>query len=188
MPDIKLTLLERAQVASPCSMRWEDMHGDDKVRRCEACSLNVHNLSNMTAAEAEALLALHYHPDGTRRGSDEGIEKGEGKRFCATFFRRADGTILTRDCPVGLAAVQLAAKRALQRIAGAAAGLLAAGLALAAALPGGERLGSAEPFASIRRLIRPDPPFPMRGIAGDMCIRPPNLTTPTPSTTPTSPN
>ena len=57
------------------------MCGTDRVRRCDACGLLVYNLSAMTVGEALAL-----------------IQETEGRR-CVRFYRRADGTVLTRDCP-----------------------------------------------------------------------------------------
>ena len=83
-----LRFLDRVQVASPCPASWDGMKPVDAegaVRYCGECRLNVYNLSEMTAEQAEALLREH-----------------EGKRLCVAFFRRADGTVLTRDCPVGL--------------------------------------------------------------------------------------
>ena len=79
-----LSLLNDLQVATPCSADWEQMPGTDQVRHCQQCNLNVYNLSHMTEAAATALI----------------VEK-EG-HLCVRFYRRADGTLLTRDCPVGL--------------------------------------------------------------------------------------
>lgn len=101
----KSSPLDRLTVASPCSEDWAKMTGDERVRACAKCRLKVYNLSAMTKVDAERLL----------------LEK-EG-RLCVRFFRRADGTVLTQDCPVGLRAVRL-------RIVKAAAG----SFALAAAL------------------------------------------------------
>ncbi len=86
--------LDRIAVASPCSVAWDEMEGDDRVRFCDRCSLNVYNISAMTKAEAESV-----------------ITNTEG-RVCARFYRRADGTILTQDCPVGLRAVRKRVSRA----------------------------------------------------------------------------
>ena len=80
----RLPLLARARVASACNADWEKMVGDDRTRFCGSCRKNVYNLSAMTAAEAEALL-----------------REKEGD-LCARLYRRADDTILTADCPVGL--------------------------------------------------------------------------------------
>ena len=79
--------LENVRVAAPCSADWEQMRGDERARFCGQCQLNVYNLSGMTRQEAERLIA-----------SREG-------RLCVRFYRRADGTILTKNCPVGLAAL-----------------------------------------------------------------------------------
>lgn len=64
------------------------MTGDEKARFCGSCRKNVYNLSEMTRAEAEALI----------------LEK-EG-RLCVRFYQRSDGTVLTKDCPKGIRAVQ----------------------------------------------------------------------------------
>jgi hypothetical protein len=89
-----MKLLDQVSVASPCPASWEDMKGDDKTRHCSLCRLNVHNLSAMTNEEAEALL------------------KGKEGRLCIRYYRREDGTIMTKDCPRGLRALrQKAAKR-----------------------------------------------------------------------------
>ncbi|HQY63795.1 MAG: hypothetical protein IPF92_30525 [Myxococcales bacterium] len=79
-----LPLLDQVRVASPCNARWEDMTGDDKTRFCGKCEKNVYNLSAMTRDEAELLV----------------LER-EGQ-LCARFYRRADGTMITQDCPVGV--------------------------------------------------------------------------------------
>jgi hypothetical protein len=66
-------------------MRWSDMTGDDTRRFCHHCNLHVYNIAALTSAEAETL-----------------ITRAEG-RFCAQLFRRADGTVITKDCPAGVA-------------------------------------------------------------------------------------
>lgn len=89
--------LDRVRVASPCHVSWESMSGDDAVRFCDQCRLHVYDISQMTRREAEAL-----------------ISQTEG-RICARLYRRTDGTILTKDCPVGLRAI----RRRIRRRAGA---------------------------------------------------------------------
>ncbi len=49
-------LLNSVVIKTPCSEKWESMTGDDKVRLCAQCNLNVHNLSNMTDVEAAEVL------------------------------------------------------------------------------------------------------------------------------------
>lgn len=95
--------ISNLRIAAPCSVDWERMTGDERVRFCASCNLHVYNIAEMTDAQVGALLK-----------STEG-------RLCARLYRRADGTVLTRDCPIGL--------RALRR-----RGARAAGAALAALL------------------------------------------------------
>ncbi|HEY0321508.1 MAG TPA: hypothetical protein VGC66_11160 [Pyrinomonadaceae bacterium] len=89
--------LDNIRIASPCSSDWNQMIGDERVRFCQQCSLNVYNLSSMTRREAESLIA-----------------KTEG-RLCVRYYRRRDGTVLTNNCPVGLRAI----KRRISRTASA---------------------------------------------------------------------
>ncbi len=79
------SFLDGVEIASPCSADWNSMAGDDRRRFCAQCKLHVHDLSRMTRDEAEELV----------RGAANG-------RVCVRLYRRADGTVLTRDCPVGL--------------------------------------------------------------------------------------
>lgn len=106
---VELPLLQRVKVASPCKERWDDMTGDEHVRFCGRCEKNVYDLSSLTAAQAEALLA----------------ERGES--MCVRFFRRSDGTVLTSDCPVG------GRKRFWRRtaVAAVASGMAAVGIGMA---------------------------------------------------------
>lgn len=80
----KYPMLANIEVAAPCPASWDKMSGDDRVRFCQGCKLNVYNLSDMSESEAEELI----------------LQK-EG-RLCVRFFRRQDGTVLTDNCPVGL--------------------------------------------------------------------------------------
>lgn len=80
--------LNNLKVASPCSQDWNAMVGDNRKRYCGECKLNVYNLSGMSKAEAENL-----------------ILSAEG-RLCVRFYKRADGSVLTEDCPVGWARVR----------------------------------------------------------------------------------
>lgn len=66
-------------------MPWNAMSGTELVRHCDECKLNVYNLSVMTEVEIQGLL---------RERVDQ--------RVCVRFYRRADGTVLTQDCPRGL--------------------------------------------------------------------------------------
>jgi hypothetical protein len=68
------------------------MFGNDRMRFCGQCKLNVYNLSGMSREEAENL-----------------VMNAEG-RLCVRFYRRLDGTIITENCPVGWARVKARAK------------------------------------------------------------------------------
>lgn len=85
MPKRNLPLLDQVRVASPCKAEWNEMLGDERVRFCLSCEKNVYNLSSMTKDDAESLLR-------ERLGND----------LCVRFYQRADGTILTQDCPEGV--------------------------------------------------------------------------------------
>ncbi len=148
-----VSLLDRVRVASPCSVPWDAMKGDDRVRFCDACKLSVYNLSAMSREEAESLI------------------RGREGRMCVSFYRRADGTMLTRDCPVGW-------RRARQRLARVVAGFAAA--CLTAVVWAGslgwrgnaaQRLSAMQPFSRIYNWLSPPPP-PLLRIAGDVCIVP----------------
>jgi hypothetical protein len=104
----KLPVLPNIRVASPCPADWNQMTGDDRMRACAQCNKNVYNLSNMTRDEAEALIVAK-----------------EGK-LCVRYFQRKDGTILLKDCAVGVTQ-----KRKRRVIAAGAAALLAGGGVLA---------------------------------------------------------
>ena len=73
--------VDEIRVASPCNARWNDMAGYERARFCGQCSKHVFNLSAMTRAQIETL-----------------VQEKEGK-FCGRFYRRADGRMLTADCP-----------------------------------------------------------------------------------------
>ncbi|HEX8198036.1 MAG TPA: carboxypeptidase-like regulatory domain-containing protein [Pyrinomonadaceae bacterium] len=98
--------VNKLRVAAPCSMSWEAMKGDDRKRLCDSCQLNVFNVAELTEPEVRALVA-----------------KSKQERVCVKLYRRADGTVITRDCPVGLRALR-------RRAAGFAGAALAAILSL----------------------------------------------------------
>jgi hypothetical protein len=71
----------KVRAASRCSASWEQMSGDDRVRRCAACRRNVYNFTSLSSEEVAATLI-----------------ESEGK-LGDRLFRRWDGSILARDCP-----------------------------------------------------------------------------------------
>jgi ankyrin repeat protein len=68
----KPRFIEKVRVARPCSQEWNEMIGNDQVRFCTHCALEVNNLSEMTRKEAlrlvrrsEGRLCIRYikHPE-----------------------------------------------------------------------------------------------------------------------------
>ena len=88
------------RIGTPCPMRWDDLRGDGAKRFCGECRLHVYDFAQMTAREIE---------DVTHAGDE---------RVCARIVKRADGTILTKDCgPVR------GRRRRLSRVAAALVGV-----------------------------------------------------------------
>jgi len=100
----KLPVLPNIRVATPCTADWNKMTGDERIRACADCNKNVYNISEMTREEAEALIL------------------GKEGRLCVRYYQRKDGTILLKDCAIGVAQ-----KRKRRVIAAGAAALLAGG-------------------------------------------------------------
>jgi hypothetical protein len=96
------------RIATPCLANWADMSGNDRVRHCPQCRLDVYNFSEMTPLEINQIVAA-------RTG-----------RLCARFYQRPDGKMLTEDCPDGIPA-------RVQRTARIAAAALAALVTIAPA-------------------------------------------------------
>jgi hypothetical protein len=70
-------------VGTPCPKSWDEMAGNDRVRYCSQCNLNVYNLAVIPRSQVRAL-----------------IRKKEG-RFCGRLYLRGDRLASTRDCPEG---------------------------------------------------------------------------------------
>jgi hypothetical protein len=164
--------LDQIHIAKPCSANWDEMSGDERARHCGMCKLNVYNLSSMTRDEAEKLI----------------LEK-EGK-LCVRLFKRADGTVITQDCPVGLA--KLRKRLAILSGALAASIFLAAGSVLARF--GFTQESKQTPAQSVQNWLKPPvaptPPPPFTGpisIMGSVCPVAPPIT-PLPVTPPASTN
>ena len=97
--------LSSVKIASPCSQDWNEMIGTERTRYCGECRLNVYNLSGMSRREAENLLT-----------------NSEG-RLCVRFYRRTDGSVLTKDCPVGWQAVKKRVSRTAKAFVSICAGI-----------------------------------------------------------------
>lgn len=143
-PPISLDLI---QIASPCEAPWEAMSGDERQRFCAHCKLHVYNLSEMTRSEAQQFL-----------------EQREG-RTCVRLFRRGDGTVLTRDCPVGLKALRQRLVRGVAALAGMVVALLG-GTLLGGAFNRLKPAGMQTPSAAFANWVDPQPePIAIWGIA-----------------------
>ena len=117
--------LEELQIAKPCRADWDKMTGDERARFCGSCHKNVYDLSQMTREAAQQLIA----------------EK-EGN-VCVRLHRRPDGTVITSDCPVGIAATP----RPLWWGAFALVALIGSGLAGCAS--NAETMGDIAPVAAV---------------------------------------
>lgn len=140
-----LPLLDALRIASPCKASWDDMVGDERVRFCGQCAKNVYNVSTMPRAEAEALLQ--------EKAGD----------LCVRMVQRADGTVMSADCPVG------AKKKRVRRAAAGvvSAGMMAAGAMLASRSAGTGRMGEAV------RTVPVDMPVAMGSVSAPPDVTPP---------------
>jgi len=162
---MSLDILGQVSIAAPCEESWAGMTGGDRVRFCERCALHVYDLSALTREEAVEL-----------------VTRTEGK-MCARFFRREDGTMLTRDCPAGMT---IRARRvALFGMFGSALAAIPA-FAWIKAIFRGRQCGldpaETRPVKAIEGWINPQPPYPLMGKIA-IPIR-----TPAPAATPAPPH
>jgi len=148
--------LEEIKVARPCRADWSAMQGDDTTRHCRTCDKNVYNLSSLSRAEAEGLIA----------------EK-EGK-LCVRFYQRADGTMLTDDCPIGVKI----ARRPFKWIVAGFAALIGSGIAVFGGQSQASTAASGDQGAQRLQALMGEPaPPPLMGVIA--CPAP----TPTPAPT-----
>lgn len=110
-------LMKQARIASPCSANWDEMAGDEKMRLCGQCNKHVLNAIEMTDEEVLATFA----------------RIAAGQRVCLQLYRRADGTFLTKDCPVGWKKLHAQTRKALSHVAAS----IAAGVSLLLSLAAG---------------------------------------------------
>ena len=145
------TSLDLIQIAAPCHVSWDTMTGDERQRHCQQCQLTVYNVSEMSRAEAEAFIA------------------GREGRTCLRLYRREDGTVLTRDCPVGIRYLRQRLARAVAAIAGVLLALVSGTLfgSIASRVSPGSLKSPANAFAN---WIDPPPQFHM--LMGDIICPP----------------
>lgn len=72
-----MKILDRIEVKSPCNESWDKMAGNDTVRFCSHCARDVHNLSAISALEAEELI------------------QGSQGRLCVRYVKTPGGKLLS---------------------------------------------------------------------------------------------
>lgn len=75
-----IDVLDSITIPVACPESWDAMEGDHRTRFCNKCSQNVHEVSELTTAEAVQLVT------------------GSEKMPCLRLYRRPDGRVMTRDC------------------------------------------------------------------------------------------
>lgn len=85
---------ERLKIDQPCSADWERMDGDGVVRVCRLCNKHVHDLTQMSEAEARELLSSADPP-------------------CVRYLYDAQGAVLFAERPQRSLSPGLAAAAAL---------------------------------------------------------------------------
>jgi len=101
--------LNNIHIASPCSVDWNSMRGNEQVRFCEHCNLHVNNLSEMTRRDAMRL-----------------VRRSKGQ-LCVRYYQRPDGTIQTLPSHAHLHEIK-------RRVSTLAAGAFTAALSLSASI------------------------------------------------------
>lgn len=151
--------LELIDIPNPCPVPWDTMRGTEQVRFCDQCEKNVYNISSMSMQAATNLIV-----------SNEG-------RICISMLKRADGTVVTDECPPILRPLRDGWRRS---IAAAAALIAMSGVGLAAKADDSKKSpppcdSSATPGEVVRMGGAP-PPLPLPPpphITGNMVVAPP---------------
>jgi len=93
------------KISTPCPVSWDSLVGNDRIRACAQCGLNVYNLAAMSPSELEQV-----------------VRKTEG-RLCGRLYVREDRTATASECPRAVVRKRIRAALAV------AAALLIGGLA-----------------------------------------------------------
>lgn len=146
-----LPFLNEVRVATPCTASWDEMVGDERSRFCAGCQKDVFDLSGMSGEQAEAFVR-------ERAAIPE--------KTCIRFYRRTDGTVMTNDCPTGVA------RRRRRVVAGMAVGAGVAAAGVAYALGVGQTkvtMGELEALPPVAKIeIQGQPPAPPQLMMGEM--------------------
>lgn len=84
------------KISAPCPMKWENLAGNERIRHCARCNLNVYNLAVMSQDEVARI-----------------VSTTEG-RLCGRLYLRGDRTATLRDCAEGRSGI---VKRRLRNVA-----------------------------------------------------------------------
>jgi hypothetical protein len=137
------------KISSPCPKTWEDLVGNDRVRYCGQCKLNVYNLAEMSSEEIEGL-----------------IRRTEG-RLCGRLYLRGDRTASLMNCPTS------ARKQRIRRIVAVASVLALAAFAwIFRGMQGPDRSRLPAWVRDAVELIDPQPPSHSYEIVGKICPPP----------------
>ena len=76
------------KITEPCDRSWDELEdrattGETGARYCGSCDRNIRNVSTMTRAEADAMVASE--------------RSGNSERICVFGMARPDGTLMTAD-------------------------------------------------------------------------------------------
>src|ERR1700733_2460408 len=80
-PSQEASISDKVCIAAPCQFGWENMIGNDATRFCGGCNLQVYNTSVISSAEVQNILNM------------------DADQVCLRIYRKADGTIITDECP-----------------------------------------------------------------------------------------
>lgn len=83
-PSTPPKLLDHCAVAAPCSGACATSDGNPRVSLCQRCGLFLYDVENLSPGAAHTLTVR-----------TEGQTSGR-------LFKRRDGKVMTRNCPVGL--------------------------------------------------------------------------------------
>jgi hypothetical protein len=72
--------LDAVTIPVTCPVPWDTMRGDYRTRFCDRCRQHVHDISELTRAEAVRLIT------------------GWDTLPCLRLYRRQDGQVMTADC------------------------------------------------------------------------------------------
>ncbi|MBI3857781.1 MAG: hypothetical protein HY293_19030, partial [Planctomycetes bacterium] len=129
---------------------WESLPGNDRIRFCGQCRLNVYNLAILTPREVEAI-----------------VRKTKG-RLCGRLYVREDNTATVRDCPRGTVA------RRVRRAWTAAAVLVLAVVGWLLRMPGdADRTVHPGGVQTLLKWVAPDPVPQGRMLMGEVPVQRP---------------